>query len=67
MLLTGILMLVFGLEVSIGTLGQTFGALEISPAVFYFAAPYCGLLVIIFWIEKLLDPAMREPTGEVHL
>jgi TRAP-type transport system small permease protein len=67
MLLTGILMLVFGLEVSIGTLGQTFGALEISPAVFYFAAPYCGLLIIIFWIEKLLDPAMREPTGEVHL
>ncbi len=67
MLLVGVLMLVFGLEVSIGTLGQTFGALEISPAVFYFAAPYCGLLIILFWVEKLLDPAMREPSGEVHL
>jgi TRAP-type transport system small permease protein len=67
MLLVGVLMLVFGLEVSIGTLGQTFGALEISPAVFYFAAPYCGLLIILFWIEKLMDPSRRVPMGEVHL
>jgi TRAP-type transport system small permease protein len=67
MLLVAVLMLVFGLDVAIGTLGQTFGALEISPAVFYFAAPYCGLLIILFWVEKLLDPSKREPMGEVHL
>jgi TRAP-type transport system small permease protein len=67
MLLVGVMMLVFGLEVSIGTFGQTFGALEISPASFYLAAPYCGLLIILFWIEKVLDPAKREPMGEVHL
>jgi TRAP-type C4-dicarboxylate transport system permease small subunit len=67
MLLVGILMLVFGLQITIGTLGQTFGALEISPASFYAAAPYSGLLVILFWVEKLIDPAKREPSGEVHL
>jgi TRAP-type transport system small permease protein len=67
MLLVGVLMLVFGLEISIGTFGQTFGALEISPASFYLAAPYCGLLIILFWVEKLIDPARREPMGEVHL
>jgi TRAP-type transport system small permease protein len=67
MLLVGVLMLWFGLDISIGTFGQTFGALEISPASFYLAAPYCGLLIILFWIEKVLDPAMREPMGEVHL
>jgi TRAP-type transport system small permease protein len=67
MLLVGVMMLVFGLEISIGTFGQTFGALEISPASFYLAAPYCGLLIILFWVEKLLDPAKREPMGEVHL
>jgi TRAP-type transport system small permease protein len=67
MLLVAVLMVVFGLEVAVGTLGQTFGALEISPAVFYFAAPYCGLLIILFWVEKLLDPTKREPMGEVHL
>lgn len=67
MLLVGVLMLWFGLDVSIGTFGQTFGALEISPASFYLAAPYCGLLIILFWVEKLIDPAKREPMGEVHL
>ncbi|WP_284179752.1 TRAP transporter small permease [Rhabdaerophilum sp. SD176] len=67
MLLTGILMLVYGLQISIGTLDQTFGALEISPASFYFAAPYCGLLIVVFWVEKLFDPARREPLGEIHL
>lgn len=67
MLVTGVLMVIFGLQISIGTLDQTFGALEISPASFYFAAPYCGALIILFWVEKLLDPVRREPTGEVHL
>lgn len=67
MLVIALFMLVFGLEVSIGTLGQTFGALEITPAVFYLAGPYCGLLIILFWVEKLLDPGKREPAGEVHL
>lgn len=67
MLLIGVLMLVFGLEITLGTLGQTFGALEISPATFYAAAPFSGLLIILFWVEKLVDPARREPSGEIHL
>ncbi|PTM40976.1 TRAP transporter small permease [Bosea sp. 124] len=67
MLLIAVMMLWFGLQISIGTLGQTFGALEITPAWFYFAAPFCGALIILFWIEKLFDPQKRDPTGEVHL
>jgi TRAP-type transport system small permease protein len=67
MLMVAILMLVFGLEISIGTFGQTFGALEITPASFYLAAPFCGFLIILFWIEKVLDPTRRVPVGEVHL
>jgi TRAP-type C4-dicarboxylate transport system permease small subunit len=66
-LLLSVLMLWFGLQISIGTLGQTFGALEISPASFYFAAPFCAALMIVFWIEKLFDPARRDPFGDVHL
>lgn len=66
-LATAILMLWFGLEISIGTLDQTFGALEISPATFYFAAPACGALIILFWIEKVVDPSKRDPIGDVHI
>jgi TRAP-type transport system small permease protein len=67
MLLVGILMVWFGLDISINTLGQTYGALEITPASFYFAAPFCGALIIVFWIEKMLDPSRRVPQGTVHL
>jgi TRAP-type transport system small permease protein len=67
MLLVGILMVWFGLDISINTLGQTYGALEITPASFYFAAPFSGALIIVFWIEKMLDPSRREARGTVHL
>jgi TRAP-type transport system small permease protein len=67
MLLVGILMVWFGLDISLNTLGQTYGALEITPASFYFAAPFCGALIIIFWIEKMLDPSRRVAHGTVHL
>lgn len=67
MLLISVMILVFGAQITIGTLDQTFGALEISPATFYSAAPYCGALMIVFWLEKTLDPSRRLPSGEVHL
>ncbi len=66
MLLVGHLMLVFGLQISIGTFGQTFGALEITPASFYLAAPYCGLLIICSGREADRSFPAR-PAGEVHL
>ena len=67
MLFVSVMMLIFGWQVTEGTLGQTFGALEISPATFYSAAPFCGALMIVFWIEKTFDPSRRVPSGEVHL
>lgn len=67
MLISAILLFVYGLRISLDNMGQTFGALDITPSWFYFAAPYCGLLMILFFVEKLLDPARREPDGEVHL
>jgi TRAP-type transport system small permease protein len=67
MLVVGILMVWFGLDISINTLGQTYGALEITPATFYFAAPFCGALIIVFWLEKMLDPSRRLAQGTVHL
>jgi TRAP-type C4-dicarboxylate transport system permease small subunit len=67
MLFVGVMMVIFGGQISIDTLDQTFGALEITPASFYAAAPYCGILIVVFWVEKMLDPSRREPWGEVHL
>jgi len=67
MLFTGLMIFGYGLQISIGTWDQTFGALEITPASFYSAAPYCGLLIILYWVEKQIDPSARQPSGEVHI
>lgn len=67
MLLVSVLIFWFGLQLSLVTWDQTFGALEITPASFYSSAPYCGALMLAFWLEKTLDPAKRLPQGEVHL
>lgn len=67
MLLVSALTFWFGLVLTMGTWDQTFGALEISPASFYAAAPFCGALMLAFWLEKTVDPSRRVPQGEVHL
>lgn len=66
LLLAG-MMLWFGGNHALDNIGQTYGALEISPSTFYFAAPVCAVLLILYWVEKLADPAFRVRHGEIHL
>src|ERR671928_2065806 len=63
LLVFNVALLVYGLQLSLNTLGQTYGALDISPATFYFAAPVSAAMMVLFFVEKLLDPAKREPGG----
>lgn len=58
-----VILFAYGLKLSLDVLPQTYGALDISPAFFYFAAPVsCGLM-ILFFVEKIVDPSKRVPTG----
>lgn len=66
-LFLAVMLLWFGGRLSLTTMGQTFGALEISPATFYLAAPVTAALIILYWFEKLVDPSRRFAQGEVHL
>lgn len=52
---------IFGLKLSLDTWENTFGALDITPASFYLAAPASAALMILFFIEKMLDPTLRKP------
>ena len=54
-----VVFLVFGLKLSIDTLGQTYGALDISPASYYFAAPVSAGMMILYFLEELINPARR--------
>lgn len=51
----------YGLKLSIDTLPHRFGALDISPASFYFAAPVSAAMMLLFFIERLVDPSKRGP------
>lgn len=55
---------IYGLKLSLDTLGHTFGALDITPASFYFAAPVSAALMFLFFIERMLDPSKRNQAGE---
>ncbi|WP_439573930.1 TRAP transporter small permease [Phreatobacter sp.] len=66
-LVFALMLLWFGGKLALDTLGQTFGALEITPASFYLAAPVSAALILLFWVEKLVDPSKRLPQGDVHL
>ena len=49
----------YGLALSLDNLGQTYGALDISPASFYFAAPVSAGMMILYFLEELINPARR--------
>jgi TRAP-type C4-dicarboxylate transport system permease small subunit len=51
---------IFGLKLSLDTLGQTYGALDITPASFYFAAPVSAGLMILYLVEEIINPARRK-------
>ena len=52
-------LLLYGLKLSVDTLGQTFGALEITPASFYFAAPVAAGMMILYFLERISTSARR--------
>lgn len=66
-LVFALMLLWFGGKLAIDNLGQTFGALEITPSSFYFAAPVSAALILLYWVEKIVDPSKRLPQGNIHL
>ncbi len=55
----------FGLKLSLDTWDNTYGALDITPATFYLAAPVSSALIVIYFLERLIDPELRRPAPTV--
>ena len=70
MLLLFLILLVYGAGLVRSTISQTYGALDISPAVFYASAPVSAALMIIFWLENLFQElhskGSRNPVHETR-
>lgn len=56
---------IYSLKLTIDVLPNTAGALDISPAYYYAAAPVSCAMMIVFFFEKVVDPSKRIPEGEV--
>jgi TRAP-type transport system small permease protein len=64
-LVFNLILFFYGLKLSVDTLDQTFGALDITPASFYFAAPVAAGMMILYFIERIATPE-RRATIEVR-
>ncbi len=60
-----VILFVYSLELTIRVMPNTNGALEISPAWYYVSAPISCLMMMIYFVEKIIDPRRRVPEGEV--
>lgn len=56
-------LLVYSLKLSIDVLPNTYGALDITPAWFYFSAPVSCVMMLLYFLEKIVDPSKRRPEG----
>ena len=52
-------LLLYGLKLSVDTLDQTFGALDITPASFYVAAPVAAGMMILYFLERISTSSRR--------
>jgi TRAP-type transport system small permease protein len=64
-LVFNLILFFYGLKLSLDTLDQTFGALDITPASFYFAAPVAAGMMILYFLERIATPG-RRATIEVR-
>lgn len=58
-----VILFVASLKLTIDVLPNTAGALDISPAYYYASAPVACLMMMLFFIEKIVDPSRRQPEG----
>ena len=54
---------VYSMKLSIDVLPNTYGALDITPAWFYFSAPVSCAMMALYFVEKIVDPTKRAPQG----
>ena len=59
-----VILFIYTLKLTIDVLGNTAGAPEISPAYYYASAPVSCLMMMLYFVEKIVDPSKREPMGE---
>jgi len=58
-----VVLFIYSVKLSIDVLPNTYGALDITPAWFYFSAPVSCAMMMLYFVEKIVDPSKRQPEG----
>ena len=58
-----VVLFIYSLKLTIDVLPSTTGALDITPAYYYSSAPVACVMMMLFFVEKIIDPTKRMPTG----
>lgn len=59
-----VVLFIYSLKLTIDVLPNTAGALDITPAYYYASAPVSCLMMMLYFLEKVVDPTKRVPEGE---
>lgn len=59
-----VILFIYSLKLSIDVLDNTTGALDITPAWYYFSAPVASAMMVLYFFEKIFDPDKRVPHGQ---
>jgi TRAP-type transport system small permease protein len=59
-----VVLFIYSLKLTIDVMPNTAGALDITPAYYYAAAPFACLMMMLYFVEKIVDPSKRMPYGE---
>lgn len=58
-----VVLFIYSMKLSLDVLPNTYGALDITPAYFYFSAPVSCAMMMLYFVEKIVDPSKRQPEG----
>ena len=53
----------YSLQLTIAIIPNTMGSLDLSPAYYYVACPISCLMMMLYFVEKIVDPRRRDPDG----
>ncbi len=57
------ILFIYSTKLSLDVLPNTYGALDITPAWFYVSAPVSCAMMMLYFVEKIVDPSKRQPEG----
>lgn len=58
-----VILFIYSLKLTIDVMPNTMGSLDLSPAYYYVSCPVSCFMMMLYFVEKIVDPRRRVPDG----